>query len=147
CTTNQECIALNGGNAAVCLHPQSVCQPLQTASCPKVLGSVTDDDVILLGLVQDLRGANAGTGNAGVNAAELALSEITGTARGVPVAQGGRPRPLAIVACSENPDATSAADPLVPGGFLVETLGVPAILGAGNSDTTIDLATNLTLPN
>jgi branched-chain amino acid transport system substrate-binding protein len=146
CTTNQSCIDANGGNPAICRRPDRTCQSVLSPDCPRLIGSVADDETILFGLVQDLRGSNAGTGIGRVQGAELAVTEITQTTRGIPGGADGRPRPIAIVACSENPDATSPADPKVPARFLIDTLHVPCILGAGNSGTTIDLATNVTLP-
>jgi ABC-type branched-subunit amino acid transport system substrate-binding protein len=87
-----------------------------------------------MGLLQPMTGSNAATGVARQNAAELAVNEITANVVGVPGGGGGRPRPLASLACDESQDEIRAAT------HLVDDVGVAAIVGAGTSGDTIAVA-------
>jgi branched-chain amino acid transport system substrate-binding protein len=150
CAKHVDCVTTHGENW-VCIKPEGVCRSLLDEDCEVVLAGgrgappaqkeevLTDDNTIFFGFIADLRGSGKNIGIARRQAVELAVSDIHTVTKGIPGGPGGTRRPIAVVTCSETKDATSAADPKVPARHLVEDLHVPAILGASNSDTTIDL--------
>lgn len=157
CTKHSDCITKRGANW-VCVKPENKCQTLLTADCPRVLVATKssslaakqavlgNDETIFFGLIMDLRGPGKNAGLARQNAVELALSEIHSTAQGIPGGTNGQRRPIAVVACSETTDERSGADAKVPAAHLIDDLHVPAILGAANSESTIDLVSNVAVP-
>ncbi|MBK8215927.1 MAG: ABC transporter substrate-binding protein [Myxococcales bacterium] len=148
CTTNKECIDREGGVPAICRKDTKVCVRLTNEDCSRVLSvtaqgelltdrrAVENDDTIVLGSLTSLLGANQPKGEARVNAFELALQEFA--ARPIPI--GGRTRPIAVLSCNDidvTPPA-GGADPAVvrSARHLVSSVGVPAVIGGGNSGTT-----------
>ena len=71
---------------------------------------------------------------------ELAQNEITENANGIPGAGQGR-RPYVLVECDQTADAVRAAS------YLVDTIGVPVIIGPMFSGLAISVATAVTNPS
>jgi branched-chain amino acid transport system substrate-binding protein len=141
CASNAACIASTNG-PAICRKPLGKCAPLLSVDCTTVLGvaNLASDDVIVMGTLMPVTGSNAATGLARQNSVDLAVSEITANVVGVPGGSGGKPRPLAFVACDDTVDKIRAAT------HLVEDVGVPAIVAAGTSGNTIAVAQQVTIP-
>jgi branched-chain amino acid transport system substrate-binding protein len=110
--------------------------PLLSPDCPTVIGDYTRDDVLLLGALLPLDGPHATTGAAMADALRLAITDF---ASGVPVA-GGAARPLAVVVCNESNDVDRAAT------HLHADLLVPAVVGTGDSASTLAVAHDVTIP-
>ncbi len=153
CAKHTDCVAKHGENF-ICVkkaNKPSTCQSLLSPDCQTIIAGVRggtpqakqeilqDDNTIFFGFIMDLLGSGKNAGVARRQAVELAAGDIHSVARGIPGGADGKRRPIAWVACSETKDAMSAPDPKVPAKHLIENLNVPAILGASNSDTTIDL--------
>ena len=148
CTTNKECIDREGGVPAICRKDTKVCVRLTNEDCSRVFSvtasgdaltdrrAVENDDTVVLGSLTALQGSNQAKGEARVNAFELALQEFA--ARPVPI--GGRTRPIAVLSCNDIDAVTSdgGAEPAVvrSARHLVSVVGVPAVIGGGNSGTT-----------
>ncbi|HRG99285.1 MAG TPA: ABC transporter substrate-binding protein [Polyangiaceae bacterium] len=149
CTTNRQCIDASGGEPAICRKDTRVCVKLVNPDCPRVVAvaasgdvvtdrrAVEDDATIVLGSLTSLVGANQLKGEARVNAFELAVQEFA-TRGGVPV--GDKTRPVAFVSCNDidlvQPDGGDDPAGVRAARHLVATVGVPAIIGGGNSGTT-----------
>jgi len=148
CTTNRECIDREGGAPAICRKDTKVCVRLTNEDCSRVFAvtaggdvvtdrrAVENDDTVVLGSLTSLLGANQPKGEARVNAFELALQELA--TRPLPI--GGRTRPLAVLSCNDidlTPPAGGAEPAVVRSArHLVSVVGVPAVVGGGNSGTT-----------
>lgn len=147
CTTNKECIDREGGAPAICRKDTKLCVRLTNEDCSRVISvtaggdvvtdrrAVENDDTIVLGSLTSLVGANQLKGEARVNAFELALQEFA--TRPVPI--GGRTRPIAVLSCNDidvTPPAGGAEAAVVRSArHLVSVVGVPAVIGGGNSGT------------
>jgi branched-chain amino acid transport system substrate-binding protein len=142
---NATCAAQLGEPA---VERNGACVALKSADCPNVVGPVDDDGVVLLGSLFSLSGPNQSSGVARQNSIELAVRAINDRGGLPAVAEGGPLRPLAFVGCDD-----SRADPAMAGqttrvaaaNHLVG-LGVAAIIGAGTSGASIEVATKATLP-
>jgi branched-chain amino acid transport system substrate-binding protein len=134
CTANAEC-----GPSAICNKTSRTCARLLSQDCVKVVGDPSSDDAVILGVMAELTTAPLGNGPALAAAMELAEDEIAENAHGLPGA-GATRRALVLVECSQSEDPLRAAR------YLVETIGVPAILGPSASGTAIAVATTVTLP-
>lgn len=157
CTTNTECIDREGGAPAICRKDTKVCVRLTNADCPSVIAvdsggrvvtdrrAVESDDTIVLGSLASLYGTNQTKGEARVAAFQLALQEFS--ARPLPIA--GRTRPLAFLSCTDTEqvgaDAGAGGDPaVVRSAKHLMAVGVPAVVGAGNSGTTTSALVEIT---
>jgi branched-chain amino acid transport system substrate-binding protein len=134
CVSHLQCTTSAG--AGLC-RADGVCAPILSPECPTMTGSLGTDG-ILIGSVFAASGANAAAGKVRTQSVRVALDELTANAVGVPL--NGKPRALAVLECDESADLTRI------GAHLVNELGVPAILGAGTSAATIDLATRSAIP-
>jgi len=137
CSSNQDCIDQNGGLPFICKNPGvgEDCTPLLKKDlCFNVVGDVSDDNVLILGFMFPGSGDLAFLSNdLTIPPMELALKEFAETGNGLPIGPNGTRRPLAVVACDELVDPTGAAD------YLINTIGVPAILGPGTAGQTIQI--------
>jgi branched-chain amino acid transport system substrate-binding protein len=140
CATNKECIDQNHGMPTICRQKDHRCAPLLSPDCYEVIGDVSNDSVVIFGSVFNTKGVNGPSGIARQNAAKVALSEIARSVSGIPGGPEGRPRPLALVACDETDDS------MRPTKYLVDVVGVPAILGVSSSGRIIDVAKIVTVP-
>ena len=157
CSKNLDCVTRRGANW-VCVRPEGACRSLLDGDCEVVLAGsrgaplsqkqevLLDDDTIFFGFIADLRGSGKNAGLARRQAVELAVSDVHSVTQGIPGGASGQRRPIAFVTCSETKDATSAPDPKVAARHLIDDLHVPAIIGASNSDTTINVFNGEALP-
>lgn len=141
CSTNKDCSEQSGDLNQICRKSDHTCISLTSQDCTQVLGSVQDDNTILLGLMAPLVGDYATTGLPILAGAALARSEFETRANGLPGGSGGKRRPLAIVACHDLDDPIRTAE------HLIQTVGVPAIIGPAFSGVTIKVATEEAIPN
>lgn len=144
CTTNAQCIKDNDDNPAICRKSDRKCVPLLSDECPSVLADAEDlanDDAIVIGTVLGRTGVAAAAAAAIEDAMDLARRDFKTATPGLPPAtSGGKQRPLVLVNCDEANDPIQAANHLVD-------LGVPAVIGAYYSSSTIKIATEVTIPN
>jgi branched-chain amino acid transport system substrate-binding protein len=146
CTVNADCKRFEDGSAApaICLKASKRCAPLLSPECPKVVGAVADDDTILLGSIFSLKGTNATGGQARENSVEAALSDITRDIVGLPATtMGGKPRPLAVLSCTDNDGTKDVGD--VAAAHLRD-VGVTAVIGPGSSGLVTTVSGNVTAP-
>lgn len=136
CTTNQDCLSEHAGENWICQRRDATCVSLLSSVCPSVVGSYTSDSALLVGAVLPLSGPHASTGRALANAIALAVSDFDRDPyEGLPpLDDGGILRPIAVVFCDENQGASAATD------YLVDTLAIPIVIGAGDSASTIAIA-------
>jgi len=140
CTVNADCKS----QPAICRKTDRKCVPLLTPECAKTVGPATDDNAVLLGSIFSLKGTNASAGQARENSAEAALSDITRDVVGLPaVTAGGKPRPLALVSCTDNDGSKDVGD--VAAQHLRE-LGIQAVIGPGSSGLVTTVSQNVTVP-
>ena len=137
CTTHLECTqwlteeaSSNTPIAGHCLEPEGKCVPLLTKECARVTGDPLDPDSILIGsiLTDEFRH---------LEPAILAVEELDSAVAGGGIPRAGnqgRPRPLALLSCTE-----SAADPLPAARHLIDTLRVPAVVGPDIDENALDI--------
>jgi hypothetical protein len=138
CTSTQDCLSEHGGANWVCRLKEQTCVQLTSQDCPYVGGDYTGDDAIILGAILPIFGPHASTGTTLANALKLGLNDFVG---GVPSASdGGLPRHVAVVFCDESNDVKRAATHL-------KDVGLTAILGTGESATTLAAVNGVTFPD
>lgn len=141
--TSATCAAQFGGDAGFCIEGQ--CVPAITDDCKRAGGDITGDNQIIVGALLGV----TGTGPTRVNSLEIAIDEIN-AAGGVPDPDQCKPaRKLAFVHCDDTNagDAGLATDRVRGGNHLLKDLRTPVIVGSSTSGITLDVATNLTVPN
>jgi ABC-type branched-subunit amino acid transport system substrate-binding protein len=136
CTSTSQCLAAHGGLDWICRRADSTCVPLLSPDCTSTLGDYTSDDTVLLGALLPLDGPHATTGAALADALRLAVSDFSA---GIPGVNAGTKRPVAVVLCNESTFADRAAS------HLVDDLLVSAIVGTGDSATTISVGHDVTV--
>ncbi len=146
--TAKSCTEQNGGEPSVCVDDK--CVKVKSDECQFVSGAFDDDNAIVVGSLFDLKGSDKAAGAARQNSAELAVQEIN-AAGGVPTSDGCGKRPLAYVSCDDSVAFSVDAGADVPSRrraarHLAEELKVSAIVGANNSNNTVELSTNVTNP-
>ena len=141
CNANSDCAA--GGTPSICRKDTHQCATLLSPDCANVYGDFANDDAIVLGTILSLKGANASSGVAELNSAELAVDDFTNTIVGLPGSSDGKPRPLVLVECDDSADNTTAERSAT---HLVQDVGVPAILGPDSSGTCTAVINNVTIP-
>lgn len=140
CATNADCKA----QPAICRKTDGRCVPLLSPECAKVAGSVADDGTILLGSIFSLKGTNASAGQARENSVEAALSDITRDIVGLPaLVGGGKPRPLAVLSCTDNDGMTDVS---AAAATHLRDVGVAAVIGPGSSGLVTTVSQNVTVP-
>ncbi|HEU4538954.1 MAG TPA: ABC transporter substrate-binding protein [Polyangiaceae bacterium] len=143
---NAQCTTRLGAPA---IDRAGTCVALTSPDCPNVVGPIVEDDnAVLLGSLFSLSGPNQSSGVARQNSIELAVRALNDRGGLPPAAEGGALRPLAFVGCDEaRPDPANAGQTTrVAAAKHLVSLGVAAVIGAGASGATIDVATNGTLP-
>lgn len=133
CTGHKDCVALHGAHW-IC-RPDRTCVSLLSAECTQVRGDDTNDEALIVGAL-----ANEGTPLFG--AVDLARSDFESKVGGIPLRGETKPRPFVLVGCQY----PVMGDPLPAARYLVETIGVPAIIGGQGSQPTIAIAQNVTIP-
>ena len=143
CQTNAECAARLGDELAVCEKVQYTCVKLSSPDCTRVHGDWKNDRAIYVGTLfkQGDTAGDLGASPDAIAAIELAFDEIKNDRGGLPDRAGGAARPLVAVECNQTQDAVRAAR------FLSEQVHVPAILGAASTYVTIQVASQVTVPN
>jgi len=119
------------------------CVELTSDDCPDVEGDFKDDNAVILGLIAPLGGSDVGTGESILNGARLGILDIN-TIKLPPAPGKSAPRPIAIVACN---DASDNATAVKAAHHLVDDLKIQAIIGAAFSGITLDVASQVTIPN
>jgi len=146
CAGTQECLDASGPNF-ICKRPISgkrECVSLLNEDCTLVDGDATSDEAVFIGMVLPIADKNDDTGTSTQNGARLALSEIQGNSGGLPTIAGGSgPRPLVLVSCNDGSDKDQAVR---AAGYLVDTIGVQAIIGAAFSGISLGVANEVTIP-
>ena len=135
CATTSECIAARDGVPTLCRQTDHTCVSVLSADCPSVLGDYISDDGVLLGALVPLYGPHQSTGAALADALRLAVSDFDA---GIARPDGGT-APLGMVLCNESTDVKRAAN------HLAGDLVVAAIVGTGDSATTIAAALSLSM--
>jgi len=143
CVSNAACVAESGGKPAICRRDSGRCVALETPQC-RVLAEKTDlenDDTIWLGAMYPERDSAGPYGREAMLAVDLARRDFSNMTGGLPpLKPGGRPRPIAVVACDDTGDHESVAR------HLIDDVGVSAIQGFGRSKEVLDLASRYFIP-
>lgn len=143
CTSNAQCLAESSGQPAICRKSDQQCVPVLSDDCVQVqadASDLADDNVILVGTILARNGVTSAAAKAIEDAMDLARRDFKTATPGLPPATvGGKQRPLVLVNCDETADPVRAANHLVD-------LGVPAIIGAYYSSSTIKIASTVTIP-
>jgi ABC-type branched-subunit amino acid transport system substrate-binding protein len=100
---------------------------------------VEDDATLWVGTMFPQRGKSAHFGVDNARGADLARRDFVTITQGIPV-KGHAPRPLALIDCDDSEDPMRAAM------HLVESAGVPAVVGFGGSKEAVDLARSVFIP-
>lgn len=144
CASTADC---GGEDYVVCKRPiagKRECVSLLSAECTLVEGDWASDQAVFIGSVLPTAGqSNTGTGIATQNGARLAIREIAENASGLPPLAGGARRPLVQVSCNDESDKEKA---VTAARYLVDTVGVQAIIGASFSGITLEVANKVTIP-
>jgi ABC-type branched-subunit amino acid transport system substrate-binding protein len=136
CTSTQDCLPEHQGANWICRKKDSQCVSVPSQDCGTIVGKYTSDDVVLIGALLPLFGPHATTGAALQNAIRMAVTDFTA---GFPaLADAGPRRPLAVVFCNESDDPSRAAR------HLRDDLHVPIILGTAFSQSTVQIAVDVT---
>lgn len=151
CTLNADC--KKKGTFFVCRKDTQKCVDLTSANCKTIhttkkidAEAYNNDNALIIGsITPSASTAYPGDKEYGIaveSGIDLALDDF-GKVNGIPVGTGGDTRPIVVVSCNdgENEDQGIAAAK-----HLVNDLGVPAIIGYPFSGTTIDIATEVTIP-
>jgi hypothetical protein len=142
CANNQDCVSARGENF-ICRKSDRTCIGLLTAECQKVLGSVKDDDTVLMGGLFALTGANGSIGRGEANALELAFNDFRTSANGLPPLPGSaRRRPMAVLVCDDAASNDVATRSVT---HLAKEVEVPVIVGPTWSGVTIKML-GITVP-
>ncbi|HEY6558121.1 MAG TPA: ABC transporter substrate-binding protein [Polyangiaceae bacterium] len=149
CTTHRDC-SEQLGEPGYC-RPDRLCTRVLTRECTEVVpeGALLQDDVILAGFMGPVRGPFSSHGTPLRQGAALAFDEIETLSNGIPGVDAESPRRhLALLVCHDTPDGPSTLGrPIHVARHLVETVGVPAIIGPSKIPTSvIDIVTEITTP-
>jgi branched-chain amino acid transport system substrate-binding protein len=145
CTTNAQCVQ-QLGPYHICRKTDLKCGALRSTECNSVDGdNYIDDSAFIIGSIGPTGGQDYSTGLSELNGAKLAASDFMGVMDGLPPRTGSAtPRPLVIVSCD---DMSTSSVAQTAATHLVQDVGVQAIIGAAWSGVTIDVATQVTIPN
>ena len=141
CTTNADCH--DPHLQQICRADQARCVPLATESCSVLADpeTIARDDTLWIGAMYPIADQSASFGREGARCVELAQRDFQGLTGGLPpVTPGGSPRPIGVILC----DDTDAYD--ASAAHLVDTVGVPAVLGFGRSVEVLELANRHFVP-
>lgn len=122
------------------------CVSLTSALCTTVASTkpdgYLDDNAFIFGAILPTVGPDAAYGKVVEDSIKLALDDFH-TTNGIPAASGSGTRPLVLVGCNDGPDETQTD---VAANYLIDQVGVPAIIGYPFSGNTITVATDVTIP-
>jgi len=140
CDKNDDCIRRHGGDW-ICRPSTHVCANLKSTDCQRVVGDATNDDAVIFGSLLPIEGMGATAGIPIEDAIELAIDDFR-IAGSIPPAPGKtRRRPIVLVSCNDGAGATAVR----AARHLADDLGVAAIIGAGRSGVTTQVATEITI--
>lgn len=141
CETNAECIQ-QLGDFSICRKTDFKCAKLVNEDCPSVIGDWRSESAVILGSIQPLFGADQSTGIPQLNSIGVGVDDFRSGASGLPPAAGTTARrPIVVVACSEaSADDSDGEIPARSARHLIDTVGVPAIIGASFSGNTLKVA-------
>jgi branched-chain amino acid transport system substrate-binding protein len=137
CTTTQECLPDHQGINWMCRKSDNTCVSIVSQDCEPPVGPYTRDDVILIGALLPLSEPHSSIGQSLKDALRLAVNDFAGGLS--PSTDAGSRRPLAIVWCDETNNIDRAAK------HLRDDLKVPVIIGTAFSQTTLNVANDVTL--
>ncbi|WP_394850604.1 ABC transporter substrate-binding protein [Pendulispora brunnea] len=138
CTKNDDCRRAMGDDG-ICPASTLRCARIRSAECTRVLGDATSDDAVIIGSLFPLEQTSGAPIENGV---EVAFEDFRSV--GLPPVPGGtRRRPLVLVACNDQADGPTAVRAAK---HLTDDLGVPAIIGSGFSNITLQVANQVTIP-
>jgi len=138
CTTSEDC-----PDFSICRDSDFTCVSLLSDDCIEVHGDYRAENAFIVGLVSPLTGNDEGTGKSILNAFKMGLDDQEATVNGLPPIDGGGRRPMAVVACDDQAEATTGVE---AADYLANEIGVPAIVGAAYSGITIAVTTEVTQP-
>jgi len=138
CTKNEDCRSTHGDDG-ICPASTHRCAHLRSAECSRVVGDATSDDAVIIGSLFPFEQTSGAPIENGV---EVALEDFRSI--GLPPVPGKtQRRPLVLVACNDQADGPTAVRAAQ---HLIDDVGVPAIIGSGFSNITLQVATQVTIP-
>lgn len=141
CTTNDECIDASGQQPYICRN--STCISLITENCVEFIGDVEQlkgNDPLIFGLVSPyVEEIEASDGILTRSAVRLAVEEIESATEGLPIGEAGARRQVVFLSCDELTDYIEGVR------FLVEDVGVPAILGPNDPSKALEVSSEVTV--
>ncbi|MFO0761195.1 MAG: ABC transporter substrate-binding protein [Byssovorax sp.] len=145
CSKNQTCANKNG---AYSICRKNACIKLTTELCQTVYSTkdnhqdaYLDENAFFVGSILPSDTYDP-IGPVIENAAKLALDDFK-KQNGLPAATGTGRRPMVLIGCNDGPNGDQGK---VAVNHLIDDLGIQAILGYAFSGTTIELATDVTVP-
>jgi len=141
CTVNADCS--DKGDNYICRKSDGQCVSLVESDCSRVVGDYQNDNAIIFGSLLPNAGPDQSSGLPLQNAIELAIDDFRSVGSVAPAPGMSERRPLVLVECNDGGNEETA---LRGARHLVETVGVPAIIGAAYSGITISVATQVTIP-
>lgn len=141
CVTNQDCIA-KLGDFTVCRQQDSKCAKLLSPDCTQVVGDWKNDSAVILGSILPIVGVDKAGGIPLYNSIAVAVDDFKSGSNGLPPKAGSSTRrPIVVVGCSEESDDPNDVEaPIRSAKHLVDTVKVPAIIGASFSGNTLAVA-------
>ncbi len=136
CSTHQDCVEQHDDHW-ICRRPERTCVSLLSPECKVVRGDDTRDDAVFVGVLSPAGGMGQFVG-----AADLVREDFTRTVGGLPLAGRDEARAFVLIGCGFEFNG----DPLPAARHLVETVGVPAIVGPASSSDTISVAQSVAIP-
>ena len=143
CVSNAACIKKNGGKPSICRPSTGACVVLEHPHCQVVADpiEIENDETVWVGAMFPESVTASRYGTVARHDVELARRDFAKLVGGLPATKpGGKPRPIGVVACD---DATDHAD---IARFLVDDVGVPAVLGFARSQEVLELAQSYFIP-
>ncbi|HEY2515392.1 MAG TPA: hypothetical protein VGI39_31205 [Polyangiaceae bacterium] len=141
CVSNTQCVADNLGEPYACLKKGDPCVALKTEECPIVMGNYNDDNALYVGAFLNLPAASPLSQMSALNV-QLAVNEINGSVGGLPGGPLGKLRPLATVACRNDPTLLDAA-----AAHLMNDVHAPGVIANLASADLKNFFVNYALPN
>lgn len=133
CSDSSDC-----ASGSTC-NSDGLCVALVNDQCDYPIGDVGDPGSVTLGALMPTRGGNRESGIYVRQAIELAVNQIN-SAGGI---GGVQERNLAVLVCNDGGLADTGKE---GARHLIETVGVPAIIGPGFSRVLIEVAEDVTIP-
>lgn len=145
CRTTADC--LDRGMVNALCTPQHYCLQITNntfPNCPMVLGGDITSDSTVIGFLTKRMGQSQSLGLSAERAAALALDDLQVFGAGVQMPPGRRPTDLRILSCD---DGVDSAESVQVAKYLINTLGLPALMGPVFSGPSVDVAQQVTIPS